>query len=426
MFRRSLQYLKFVITSERGNVSIETFSDITETVSDPEGADDGSWDSLEEEVQDDQSGEEEEKESGLEEDDSSQVDLLDPNEGERDPEAKAEDKEKDETDKEGDGDGDKPGQEEVPRETTPAPVGKTLKARLNGESLEIPEEAEILVPVDGKKERVSISELKANFAGKVAWGKKFTELGANKKEFETERNAYLSEKSEIVQTLTKARTMIADSLQNKGDPREAINFVVDVMGIDSYDFNMALMNHMAEEVMSLNDMTEIERTAYWARKENDYLKNKQESLAKSRQSDQAKSDNRQQIDQLRQTHGVSEEAFTQAFEELQGLGVKEVTAEQVIERAVMTPLVTKAIDLVSPYEDELTTEEFDTLAADLARIMRTHPDTPVEVIQKRLEEEFKVSKLVDVVESKKTKSQPEKAKVEDSKVETFETFDDLY
>lgn len=403
-----LEFIKWKLFSQAGNF------DVGEMVAEAEGGgeSDGpeSFDDLE------NGGENLDYES---EEKDSQVDLLTPKkEGEEKP--KKEKEEKEEEKKEAIGE-----EKEGEKKETPKTNGKTIKARLGDEKLEVAEDMELLVTVDGSKERVTLKDLRDNYAGKTVWEKKFAELNNFKKEYEGERGAYDQEKNEIVATLKNARGLLDEAMTGNKDPREAVNYLIDLMGYDSYDFNIALMNHMYGDISELSNMSEAEREAYWAKKEVDHLKTRNENLERSTKTKQQQAAHRNQVDQLRQAHGVSEEMFVKALEDLQNSGMKDVSAEQVIERAALLPIVDKALDLCSPYEEDLSDSEMNELLIEVTTFMRNHPNHPVELIQNHLDELYRVNPLVGKL-GQKVGAKSAIRHEEEEEDEEFTTFDDLF
>ena len=329
-------------------------------------------------------------------------------------------------DKEGDGKAEEEDEEaeESKEDSVPKPEGKGIRARLGDENLEVDESMEFIAKVDGKKERVTLRELIDGYSGKTAWDRKFTELGSEKKKFEEEYKGYKAERDQIVASVKEARAKIDAALQRSGDPREGINYLLDLMGYDTYNFNIALTDAMYGDISTLSQMSEAERSAYWANKELEYIKSRNGNLEKTRRAEQEKLAHRQQMDNIRQSHGVSEEAFNKAFNELVSKGQQNPYIMDVINQAKFASVADKAIELCTQYEEDLTSQELEDLEVKVADFLSKNPNYPIDQLKSYLDKEYKVGGAVKKLASK-AKPMVNEVKVK-PKQEGIESFDDLY
>lgn len=361
-------------------------------------------------------------------DNDSQVAQLDEKE-----EKRTEDKEEKtkEGDKEAKGDDSERKDAEADKDTakaeTPTPTGKTVKAFQDGKRYEIPQDAEIKVKIDGKNVKVPMQELINNYSGKESWDKKFSELSEERNQYKQERDQYDQEKNYIQEVLQETRGLAVKALQGEVNPLDFVNNLLDQMNLNSYDFHRALRESMSEEISLYNEMTEIEREAFELKQKTDYLERKQETSARSLADQQAQEELIQRVDQLRQTHGVSEEQYVAAFNDLSELGHKDLTADQIVRYAAMVEPTTRAEQLVKPYEDQLDDDQFDTLVVDIAQQLFKDRDLTDEQVKRFLAEEFMVEDILNDLEEKGIKDVPKKNSYHRYQDDTagYETFDDF-
>lgn len=344
-------------------------------------------------------------------------------------------KEEDEKDKSSDEEKDsgKEGEEGDKKEKEDAPKGKTLKLFQDGKRYEVPVDAEVKVKVDGKWEKVSVSDLRDNYSGQKAWSEQIGQAKAKLQEVE-EKESQLSQVQQTIRsTLDEVQSGLKSALQEGGNPMEALNKIIDMVQIDSYDFNKALFNHLSEELVTLNDMDEYERKAYWLEKQTEHLQKRHESFEERLKQSQAQEERLAKVDQLRDRHGVSEDDFVSAYNELTELG-KEVTPEQVVQYAANLPFVQTAEELLTPYEDQLSDSEFQEMMAKVANTLKTNKDVTKDDLSVYLAEHFEVEDVINAANGKAEKLGAGKDQSREKHVPsqkdlysqaTYESFDDF-
>jgi hypothetical protein len=318
-------------------------------------------------------------------------DALEEKEVDEKPEEGKEDKPKDEKPD----DGEK--KEEVVKE--PKIEGKSLKLFRDGQKYEVPEDATVKVKIDGRSEKVTIQELRDNYSGQKAWDKKFSDAGDKEKRV-SEKEAELDR----VQTTIKNRMgdvseSLKSALSEGGNPMDAVSKIVDMLGVDSYDFNRALMDSMTDELVTLDQMDEYELQAHWLQKRNDHLTQKHESFEENLRQTQAQEERFSRVDQMREAQGVSEDAFVSAHDML-SQGGRDVTPEQVIQYAANLPHVEAAEELLTPYEDQLSDDEFESTMAKIANTMKKDSSITREDMTTYLAEIFQVDSIIDQANNK--------------------------
>lgn len=293
---------------------------------------------------------------------------------------------------------------------------KKIKGKL-GES-EVDFDLETLVPVliDGKEEMVPLSELRNGFSGTKAITKRFSDLDKEKKTF-------LKEKSEIESKIEKSKAFYTE-LEAKLDsenPYDALEYLVEKSGKSAYDFKYnKLLPAMMDEVVQMLQMDETGREAYLAKKENEYLKKGRESETQKQKQEQSHKDFVAKVDAMREAHGISEDEYVEAHNELAKMGHKGFKPENVVDYVRNLRSVEKSIELIKSIDESKLANK--DIVSSVAETIKENPDLPVEEIAKELKAYWGLPDKA-----------PEKvgAKVEDAASRTqkkfvkgFESFDD--
>lgn len=280
--------------------------------------------------------------------------------------------------------------------------GKSLKLFKDGQRYEVPQDATVMVKVEGRNQKVTVQELRDNFSGHQAWDKKFTELSEKEKVTEQKLQTVTQRESVLNSKVSGLREKAMSALQNGSDPREAVNEIIDLLGVDSYTFNKVLFDSMSEEMQNIQEMDEYERKAYWLEKKTEHFEKKHESLEQSTREAQAREERVSKIDQLREAHGVSEEDFVSAYQQLNEAGRTNVSPEDVVRFAESIPHIQAAEELVSPYQDQLDDNEMEETLARVANVLKSQTLSREEVAE-YLKETLEVEDTVNLLNNKAEK-----------------------
>lgn len=221
----------------------------------------------------------------------------------------SEDKDNNEEDKE-----DKEDKKEEPKEEI-----KKVKGSFKGDSLEIPVDAVVKHTVDGKEIEIPIKELLNNYAGKVPWDKKYTELAK-------ERNAFKQEVKVVEQYINNFREMV-----QKNDMPGALSFFAEFAGTSPLEFKKQLREAMFPQFEQLSKMNEEQKKLFEMKEENDFLKKKTESELQKQQAQQAHSRLEQELLTIQETHKISDQDLVTAYDELVANYKGEITPSLIAE-----------------------------------------------------------------------------------------------
>lgn len=257
---------------------------------------------------------------------------------------------------------------------------KKLKLRMADGLYGIDSDAKVRVKIDGSFQEVPVQELINNYSGKVAYDKKFSEIGNEKKYIETEKAA-LAQKTEFVKSTVD--TVLKHLSDPDANPLEALYYLVEKSGHDNYSVYKRMLDANLEEVENLMSMSDVERKAYFLEKKDEFrTKSEQARIAESTKA-QAFNQAVQKVDSLRQAHGVSEEQYLQALDQLEseGTDTNKMTDEQVVDYASLKPHTETVQDVLEPFEDSIEDSKYSEVVRNLARQLRAKAFTKEQLIE---------------------------------------------
>ena len=248
---------------------------------------------------------------------------------------------------------------------------------------ELPKDAKVKVKVDGQDVEVPLQELMNDYAGKQAISKRFTELDKEKKSFQKEKEQVLADGHRMQQEIAELKGGFESSIaeyQKNGfttkNPLVLVDQLLDKLGIDTYTYNRAVFEHNLPEYAQFFEMDDVQRDAYFAKKENEFLRKKDQTFAERTKQTQAEQARQREEFNLIKQSGLSVDDFNAHFEELAELGSEDLSVERVLEFAKVKPIFDKAGDIVSK-----TVKAGDVaLIQDVSRLLMEFPNTTEEEI----------------------------------------------
>tara|TARA_A100001037_G_C15129789_1_gene628104 strand:+ start:173 stop:1330 length:1158 start_codon:yes stop_codon:yes gene_type:complete len=188
---------------------------------------------------------------------------------------------------------------------------KKLIAKYGEEELEIAANSIFKHKIDGEEVDVELQELLNNYSGKVSYDKKFQEISSQKKDFESYKDKY---DAEIKQINSYINDFANKFRQN--DALGALEYFAEFSGMKPYEFRRELLNQLAPEMERRAVMTEDQIKAEELAFQNEYLMRQQESVQKQLQEEQAQKELEAEIVSVQEAHGISDEDFENAYNEL--------------------------------------------------------------------------------------------------------------
>lgn len=304
--------------------------------------------------------------------------------------------------------------------------GKPTYVTVDGETFSLDSNSLVSTPVNGKNEKVSIQELKNNYAGKVAYDKKFNEINLKEQTIKRSEAQFQEQLTHHRNVAAKIKGIIDNPEAN---PKEAFKIFLDENDIDSYDLMERMFKSDLTDLANVLNMEPAERKAYFLEKKNSHL------LDKSKKRDEQISNQQKikiyadKVNALRNSNGVSEAQYMDALEDLVSLGneEKDLSDKDIVEWAATKPHRDSVRPLLAPYADQLNNEVYGELSWKLANILRSGTET-TETIKKHLAEVYgvpsEVRQLSKKLNSLGRRPQTHTAKPASSK-KGYETFDDL-
>lgn len=286
---------------------------------------------------------------------------------------------------------------------------KKIKIRMSDGLYGIEADAKVRVKIDGEFQEVPVQELINNYSGKTAWDKKFTEIGNEKKQLEMAKQEIVKTQEFLKGTLEEVLSKINGEDAN---PFDALFFLVEKAGGDIYTVWRRSMEANLEEVEKLMDMSDIERKAYFLEKKDEFRTKAEENRKKAIETEQRFNQALQKVNQLRQAHGVSEEQYLQALDELeaQGIDTTKLDDEKVVDYASLKPHVNDVQDVLEPYEAQIDDSKYSEIVQRLARQLRANEFTK-EQLSEWAKQEFADEDLKDL-SSRVSSTQKKASKVE--------------
>lgn len=221
---------------------------------------------------------------------------------------------------------------------------KKLMAKYEDKDYELPLDAKIRHKVDNEELELSVQEILNNYSGKVAWDKKFSELGNEKKKYQEELetvNRYVNEFAEI----------------SKQDKIAGLVKLAEFVGIDPMQYKKQLRSDLLNAYSDYLKMDEPQRAYYDQLEELNYLKSLRESELKKQQEAQAAQARQMQFKKLQETHGIDDKRLSYLSSELQEHFGLDVTPDNIVElHGAMTRLdrVDSALEKINPaFMDDL-------------------------------------------------------------------------
>lgn len=296
-----------------------------------------------------------------------------------------------------------------------------LKIRMSDGLYGIEKDAKVRVKIDGEFQEVPVQELINNYSGKTAWDKKFTEIGQEKKQMEVAKQEITKTQTFLKETLSNIVSKLEDPNSN---PNDAMMILVEKAGKDPFTIWKRNIEANLDEVEKLMSMSEVERKAYFLEKKDEFRTKADQARQEAYTKEQAFNQALTKVDTLRQAHGVSEEQYLNALDELEADGVDtgKMSDEQVVDYASLKPHVTSVQDILEPYEASIDDSKYSKVVQKLARELRSG-EFSKEQLTEWAKKEFMDEDLKDL---QMRTSQPQKktSRTEIKEPVKFETLDD--
>jgi hypothetical protein len=424
--------------NEGGEESFDSFDDLGDDTFD--GGDGDGFDDLDEDTpapvkkgksEKEQKKEADKKAKGQKGDDMEALDQVEDEQEEESEEEESDDESEEESDEESKDAKEKPEDKEAKDKESKeqSKKGKPSYVEVDGETFALDSNAIIHTKVDGKTEKVTLQELKNNYAGKVAYDKKMNEVNLKESQFRKEQESFKQQVSTFTGLKSQIEKIVGDVNEN---PKKAFKIVVDALGFDSYDLEERMFKADLQELAEVLAMEPAERKAYLLEKKTSHLLERDKKREEARQAQEKRNSYQAKADQLRKSFNVSEAQYVDAYEELLSYGHegKDLSEQEIVEWAATKPHRETVKGLLAPYADQFNDEVYGELSWRLAKILLAGQDTP-ENITLALKEAYgeptevkELSKKLKPLGRKPASKTKQTHTVSKSKA-AYESFDDI-
>ena len=286
---------------------------------------------------------------------------------------------------------------------------KKLVARYGEESLEIAANALFKHKVDGEEVDVELQELLNNYSGKMSYDKKFQELSDQRKEYESDFEKHTQEKNQINAYIND----FANKLRNN-DALGALEYFAEFAGMKPYEFRRELLSQIAPEVERRSMMSQEQLRAEELAMQNEYLMRQHEAVQQQYQEQQAVKELENEIVNVQEAYGISDEDFEKAYYELKESDFDgKIDPATVAEYHVHAAAYSKAEDILTQVDPMLNSQE--PIVENLQRVIVENPSFDnndlIEIVQQVYKDFIKesskaVSKKASPKKQKSNGAQP--------------------
>lgn len=286
---------------------------------------------------------------------------------------------------------------------------KRILARQGEEDLELYANTSFRHKVDGEEVNVELQELLNNYSGKVSYDRKFQEFSEKKKEFDSYKVAYDKDIEQIYTVIENFK----NSMQNK-DAMGALNYFANFAGMKPYEFREQMIRSLAPEVVRMSQMSEAQLLNERLQAENEYLLQQQESEQAKLKEQQAQRELLQEIKQIQEAHGISDEDFRNAYQELKESDYADkIDTATIAAYYVGKQTYSKATSILSQVNPSFTSDT--KIVESLQRVIVENPSFDDNDLMDIVKEAFgNYKETASKTVSKKAKQPPKKQETKES------------
>lgn len=283
--------------------------------------------------------------------------------------------------------------EEEPKEELPEV--KLFKIKNGLEDLSLRADTKVPVKIDGEVQEVPFEQLLSGYSGTEAVQKRFTEYSQAKQKFDSEKKEVDDFLNEIISS-------------GKEDPLKGLLVAAERMGLDPIQYQMSLMENLAQHTDKWGKMSEVDRKLYRTQLENEQLKKAQERTTTQMETEKQNQEVLGKVETVMKDIGVDLDQFKESYGELedlwrQGLFKGEITPEIVADYIQDKRKVETAEEILSSVDKDLVNDE--KLRDNLIDIMYDNPSLGVDDIKEVVKKHF-VENISKKASKKMSKGKP--------------------
>lgn len=264
---------------------------------------------------------------------------------------------------------------------------KAIKLKAGETDIEVPVDAKILKKIDGKEVEVTLEEALNQYAGKVAWEKRFNQLDKERKTFQTERSQIESVINKFV------------DLSKGTDPLKAVDFLVEINGGDPVSFRKQLRSQMAPQLKEFLELTPEQQKLKETEEENGYYKRLHEERVKEQTFTKKQQEFQSKVEKMLEESGLDQDTFVETYKELAPL-YKQVAGkdleqeephkavENVIKYRKEVELESSMTELVKNVNKELDGDKLFKAVDVMKQVYRSNPEATIQDLTDVAKEAF--------------------------------------
>lgn len=266
----------------------------------------------------------------------------------------------------------------------------------------------VKVKVNGVETEVPLKDVINSYSGQQEIQRRFTDFDKAKKSFEVEKKDLIGMNDYVKQEIGDLRnsfTGLINQYEKNGymdqNPLEAVNQLLDKMGINSNLFQRAVFEHQLPDYAKFFNMTETERDAHHTKQENDYLRKRDKSFIDRDQQVKLREENLHQDSELIKNAGLDSIKYSELENELVEAGHKDLTAQKIVEYAKQKPTLDKVVEVFKALGRDPVG---DDKARTVYKILSEFPDTTVDEILDSMDPNRAALKTAKVLNQKAQKA----------------------
>lgn len=295
---------------------------------------------------------------------------------------------------------------------------KLFKAKHGDKELDIPEEAEVILQIDGKEVPVKFTDMKKGFA----------DLETRTRDVHRKLNWVDSREK----SLQKEYSSINDKFKTiselaaQGDHMLAVRTLAEMAGKDPVEYERQIMDTLNKYVEVYHKMTPEQREAHFLKRKNDHLTKQLERKNGESNFERSKTDLQTKIQTLQKQHGIPEDMFFQHYNALVNSKVfskeEEIQPEHVVEYHQHLAHVGKVFEGIQAVDAGLLNDE-DFIDEVINLTKSKSKDLSAQDIAVIVKDAFSKDPSVESL-NKKVQSSGTKSGHASSKKESNDTIDD--
>ena len=188
---------------------------------------------------------------------------------------------------------------------------KFIQAEVGGKKIDLDPNAELSIKIDGKSEKVKLQDIVNGHSGKIAYDRKFQELGEDKRKYNLEKLEFEQEQTELLQ---RAKTFA--SRAKAGDAMGALEILAELAGADPLQTVKEVKSQMLKLAENYAKMSEDQRKSVDLEDTVRYYQKKSEIASEVTESRKVQQENEAKLQTFQKNHNVSDAQLIEMYDNL--------------------------------------------------------------------------------------------------------------